>query len=112
MGPEALMPLALMQPGESGVLSEIRGLRRHPEGGHEETRRHPSRRVRRLHLDTRDKGHRLEHRLHYLGLVPGEPVRVVQNSPAGSVVVAVKDSRLCLGRGVAFRLMIRPDNGG
>jgi Fe2+ transport system protein FeoA len=46
-----------------------------------------------------------------MGLVPGVPVRVLQNNAPGPVIVAVKDTRLCLGRGVANKVMVSPDGG-
>lgn len=60
---------------------------------------------------TDERGHRLEHRLNYMGLVPGEHVRVVQNNPPGQMIIAVKGTRLGLSRGIASRLMMRPDTG-
>ena len=110
MAGSALMPLAMMMPGESGVLGEIRGLRHHLDGNVRTRGSHrPRRGHRNRHLMTGDRGHRLEHRLNYMGLVPGEQLRVVQNTAPGPMIIAVKGSRLCLSRGVAFRLMMRPD---
>jgi len=110
MGRSDLIPLALLSPGQSGVLGEIRGLRHHSEAnpsavgaGRRFRRNRPNR------LSGIDSGHRLEHRLNYMGLVPGEQVKVVQNSPAGPVIIAVKGSRLVLSRGIAFHLMVRPN---
>jgi|BarGraNGADG00312_2_1021985.scaffolds.fasta_scaffold01357_5 Fe2+ transport system protein FeoA len=105
-----LIPLALMSPGESGVLSEIRGLRHHGEanvsaiGGSRRYRRRGTGRHSKI-----DSGHRLEHRLNYMGLLPGEQVKVIQNSPANPVIIAVKGSRLVLSRGIAFHLIIKLD---
>jgi Fe2+ transport system protein FeoA len=110
MGRNNLIPLALMSPGESGVLSEIRGLRHHGEtttsaiGGRRRYRRRGTGRHSKI-----DSGHRLEHRLNYMGLVPGERVMVIQNSPTSPVIIAVKGSRLVLSRGIAFHLIIKPD---
>ena len=110
MGRNDLIPLALMYPGGSGVLGEIRGLRHHGEanisaiGGRRRYRRRGTGRHSKI-----DSGHRLEHRLNYMGLVPGERVKVIQNSPASPVIIAVKGSRLVLSRGIAFHLMIKPD---
>ena len=108
---DRLVPLAFMAPGQSGVLAEIRGLRHH-FGGYDDRRDHagPVPAYRRGHLFHSDRGHRLEHRLNHMGLVPGERVRVIQNNNRGPVIVAVKESRLCLGRGIACKLLIRPDD--
>lgn len=109
-GDNHTIPLAMMVPGERGTLKEIRGLRHHLDGGGRAVGRHkPEKKHRRSHLFTSDRGHRLEHRLHGMGLLPGTRVSVVQNSAPGPVIVAVKDSRLCLGRGLAQKLMVNPD---
>lgn len=107
MNEKRLIPLAFMQPGESGSLVEIRGLRHRNRAG-ESALPGATGGVRRRRHRHSDRGHRLEHRLKSMGLVPGENVRVVQNSATGQVIVAVKDSRLYLGRGIASRLMVRP----
>jgi len=110
MGHSELIPLALLRPGQGGVLGEIRGLRHHsePNASAVGTGRR-FRRNRSVCLSKADSGHRLEHRLNYMGLVPGEHVKVIQNSPAGPVIIAVKGSRLVLSRGIAFHLMVRPN---
>ncbi|MCJ7652069.1 MAG: ferrous iron transport protein A [Actinobacteria bacterium] len=100
-----LMPLAFMRPGEGGVLAEIRGLK-HRVG--EVGRALGDQKGRFFHPG---RGHRLEHRLNNLGLVPGAPLKVVQNNAPGPIIVAVKDSRLCLGRAIAGKLMVRPGGG-
>jgi ferrous iron transport protein A len=109
MSVRGLIPLGFMQPGEGGVLSEIRGLRHHNLGGSPECHAGPSKGYRRGHLFHGDRGHRLEHRLNHMGLVPGARVKVMQNNAPGPVIVAVKGSRLCLGRGIACKLMVDPD---
>jgi ferrous iron transport protein A len=47
-----------------------------------------------------------------MGLAPGAPVRVIQNALTGPVIVGVKDTRLALARGLAARIMVRPDTAG
>jgi ferrous iron transport protein A len=110
MGSEPLVPLGFMNPGDRGTLKEIRGLRHRPEV---DCRPSPRREKRYLrgHKFHHDRGHRLEHRLNHMGLVPGEEVTVVRNNAPGPVVVAVKGSRLCLGRGLACKLMVHPSGG-
>ncbi len=108
MSDNHLVPLGFMSPGESGILKEIRGLRHRLDNGKPDTSMRPTKRYRRGHMHHSDPGHRLEHRLNYMGLVPGELVKIVQNNAPGPVVVAVKGSRLCLGRGIACKLMVRP----
>jgi Fe2+ transport system protein FeoA len=52
---------------------------------------------------------RLRKRLADLGLTVGLDVRVVQNSFAGPLILAVKeDSRLAIGRGMAHRIQVCP----
>jgi len=106
MGDNHLVPLGFMSPGESGILKEIRGLRHHLNNGKRDTCMRPTKQYRRGHMHHSDRSHRLEHRLNYMGLVPGELVKIVQNNAPGPVVVAVKGSRLCLGRGIACKLMV------
>lgn len=108
MSDNHLVPLGFMSPGESGILKEIRGLRHHLDNGRRDTSMRRTKRYRRGHMHHSDRGHRLEHRLNYMGLVPGEPIKVMQNNAPGPVVVAVKGSRLCLGRGIACKLMVSP----
>ena len=71
-----MMPLAMVSPGEEVRLVAIRG------------------------------GQRLRKRLADLGLNVGMTVRVMQCGGHGTLILAVKDSRLALGRGMAHRIMI------
>jgi len=111
MGADGLIPLGFMCPGDVGVLEEIRGLRHHGQSGPGRVHAGPSKAYRRGHLCHTDRGHRLEHRLNHMGLVRGERVKVLRNNAPGPLIVAVRDTRLCLGRGVASRVMVRPDPG-
>lgn len=51
-------------------------------------------------------GQGMRKRMADLGLNPGMSLRVVQMNPDGPVIVAVKDSRLALGRGMAQKVMV------
>ncbi len=73
------MPLAMVAPGEEVRLTAIRG------------------------------GRRMRRRLADLGLNLGLTVRVVQRDGHGPLILAVKDSRLALGRGMAHRIMVEPN---
>lgn len=53
-----------------------------------------------------DGGQILRKRLADLGLNPGMTLRVIQMDPEGPVIVAVKDSRLALGRGMAQKVLV------
>jgi Fe2+ transport system protein FeoA len=71
-----MMPLAMVAPGDEVRLIAIRG------------------------------GRRMRKRLAELGLNPGLTVRVVQRDGRGPLILAVKDSRLALGRGMAHKIMV------
>jgi Fe2+ transport system protein FeoA len=53
-----------------------------------------------------EAGHGLRSRLAALGLVPGTEVEVIANGGRGPFIVAVKDSRLMLGRGMAQKIVV------
>ena len=50
-------------------------------------------------------GREIKHRLVEMGLTPGVEVRVLQDS-GGPLILAVRDSRIALGRGMAYRLEV------
>ena len=50
----------------------------------------------------------LAHRLADLGLTPGVPLEVVRDD-GGPVLLAVRETRLALGRGMAQQILIRLD---
>jgi len=50
-------------------------------------------------------GRRLNHRLVEMGLTPGVRIRVLQNS-GGPLLLAVSDSRIALGWGMANRVEV------
>lgn len=54
-----------------------------------------------------EAGRGLQSRLSAMGLLPGVSVRILRNSRGGPVVIAVKDSRVMLGRGAAHKVMVR-----
>lgn len=53
-----------------------------------------------------DGGCTLQSRLASLGLIPGARIEVVRNNTNGPFVVAVKGSRLVLGRGMAQQILV------
>ena len=57
-------------------------------------------------------GREIAHRLVEMGLTPGVSMRVMQDS-GGPLLIAVRDTRLALGRGMAYRLQVSltPDAG-
>lgn len=71
-----MMPLTLASVGEEVRLVDIRG------------------------------GQELRKRLADLGFNPGMSFRVVQMDTNGPVILAIKDSRMALGRGMAQKVMV------
>jgi Fe2+ transport system protein FeoA len=53
-----------------------------------------------------DAGHGLQSRLAAMGLVPGTEVRVVSKGGWGPFIVAVKGSRVMLGRGMTDKIYV------
>jgi len=51
-------------------------------------------------------GRALRGRLAALGLLPGTELEVIQNSGHGPFVVAVRGSRIVIGRGMAARMAV------
>jgi Fur family ferric uptake transcriptional regulator len=74
-----LMPLSFAQEGELGIVWEFMG------------------------------GAGAQLRLATIGLRKGDEVEVVTNSGAGQLVVAVNGTRLALGRGIAKKIMVKPN---
>ena len=55
-------------------------------------------------------GHRVAHRLAELGLTPGVELEVLQNK-GGPILLAVRSTRLAIGRGMANKVMVRLPEG-
>lgn len=53
-----------------------------------------------------DGGRRLRHRLTELGLIPGSVLTIVQNQN-GPLLIAVRDTRLAIGRGMAEKILVK-----
>lgn len=75
-----MMTLAMASPGEEVRLTAIHG------------------------------GQRMRKRLADLGLNIGMTVRVLQHNGHGPLLLAVKDSRLALGRGIAHKVRVELTN--
>ncbi len=58
--------------------------------------------VRLVHIDT---GKKLKHRLTELGLTAGVEITVVQHN-GGPLLVAVRDSRVAIGQGMAHKMRV------
>jgi len=63
----------------------------------------PGRRVRLVAVDA---GCGLQGQLTAMGLVPGVEIEVLRNSPHGPFLIAVKGTRIMLGRGMAHKIMV------
>jgi len=53
-----------------------------------------------------DGGRQIKGRLAALGLFPGIELEVIQNSGHGPFVIAVKGSRIVIGRGMAAKISV------
>jgi Fe2+ transport system protein FeoA len=51
-------------------------------------------------------GEEFTHRMAALGFTPGVEVTVVQNYGRGPLLVALRDTRVALGRGEAFKVLV------
>jgi len=60
----------------------------------------------RVRLVSINGGRRLRARLAELGLVSGVEIDVISNSLHGPFILGVKGSRVVLGRGMAFKIMV------
>jgi len=61
------------------------------------------RRVRFLGVHT---GRGLQARLSAMGMIPGVEIDVISNSDHGPFIIAVKGSRIMLGRGMASKIVV------
>ena len=61
---------------------------------------------RRVRLVSVEAGHELQGRLAAMGLVPGVEIEVLGNSHHGPFLIAVKGSRIMLGRGMAQKIVV------
>ncbi|MFP4687053.1 MAG: ferrous iron transport protein A [bacterium] len=51
-------------------------------------------------------GQEVKNRLFSLGLIPGARIEVLQNTSRGPFLLAVKGSRIMLGRGMARKIVV------
>ena len=62
---------------------------------------------RRVRLLAIGAGRALQARLAAMGLIPGVEIEVLQNGAHGPFVIAVKGSRVMLGRGIASKIDVK-----
>jgi len=60
-----------------------------------------------VRIDHIEAGHGLKNRLAAMGLLADQPIRVLLNNRRGQVIVAVKNSRVVLGRGMSHKIFVR-----
>jgi ferrous iron transport protein A len=65
-----------------------------------------------LMLASAECGRGLAFRLASMGLRPGALIQLLRSRPRGPVIVAVGNTRVALGRGIAERLFVVPADGG
>jgi ferrous iron transport protein A len=65
-----------------------------------------------VHIQSMQGGHHFLSRLASLGFTPGARLRVVQNFGHGPIIVAVRDTRVALGRGEAVKILVKHTDGG
>jgi ferrous iron transport protein A len=60
----------------------------------------------RVHIRQIEGGRTFLSRLATLGFTPGARLRVVQNFGRGPIIVALRDTRVALGRGEASKILV------
>jgi len=53
-----------------------------------------------------DGGRGIRSKLYSMGLVPGVNLRILSRSGSGPIMIAVRDSRLAIGRGMAEKIIV------
>lgn len=53
-----------------------------------------------------DSGHSLNNRLAAMGLLKDTTITVIRNDGAGQIIVAVKSSKIILGRGMSHKIFV------
>jgi Fe2+ transport system protein FeoA len=54
-----------------------------------------------------EAGHGLKNRLTAMGFLAGEPIVVIRNDHRGQVIIAVKNSKVVLGRGMSHKIFVQ-----
>lgn len=53
-----------------------------------------------------DAGHSLKNRLAAMGVLTHSPLQVMRNEGAGQLIVAIKNSKVVLGRGASHKIFV------
>jgi ferrous iron transport protein A len=64
-----------------------------------------------VHIRQLQGGHHFLSRLASLGFTPGARLRVIQNFGRGPIIVALRDTRIALGRGEAGKILVEEVSG-
>lgn len=54
-----------------------------------------------------EAGHGLKNRLAAMGFLADEPIEVIRNDHRGQVIIAVKNSKVVLGRGMSHKIFVQ-----
>jgi len=54
-----------------------------------------------------EAGHGLKNRLAAMGFLADEPIEVIRNDHRGQVIIAVKNSKIVLGRGMSHKIFVQ-----
>jgi Fur family ferric uptake transcriptional regulator len=77
---QPVVPLALVLPGEKVLIDRLVG------------------------------GKQVQHRLAEMGLTPGTEIELIKASGPGPTIVALRGSRLALGRGISQKILVSPQS--
>jgi ferrous iron transport protein A len=83
----------MMRAAKSKKVTEELTLDQVPTGG----------RVRIVRIEA---GHSLKNRLTAMGFLADEPIEVIRNDHRGQVIIAVKNSKIVLGRGMSHKIYV------
>jgi Fe2+ transport system protein FeoA len=84
----------MMRPAKSQKTAAPMALDQVPAGG----------RVRMVRIEA---GHGLKNRLTAMGFLADEPIEVIRNDHRGQVIIAVKNSKIVLGRGMSHKIFVQ-----
>lgn len=53
-------------------------------------------------------GKRMQHRLAEIGMTVGSSFRILSGSPTGPIIIAVRGTRLAIGKGMMSHIFVKP----
>ena len=60
-----------------------------------------------VHIVRIEAGQELNNRLAAMGLLADEPIEVIRNDRKGQIIVAVKNCKVVLGRGMSHKIFVQ-----